>query len=494
MNQNNETITAICTPQGQGALGIIRISGADAIAITQQIFSKNIQNAKGYTAHYGNIVSYSPPRPPKGGELKTESAVCSPPSGGQGGAKPVQSAKPEIIDEVILNVFRAPHSFTKEDVVEISCHGSPYILQRVLQLILEKGARLAEAGEFTKRAFMNGAMDLAQAEAVADLIAAESAAAHRVALHQLRGGFSSELKALREQLLNFVSLIELELDFAEEDVEFADRTQLQILIQEILAKITKLIASFRLGNAIKKGVPVAIVGKPNAGKSTLLNALLEEEKAIVSSIAGTTRDVIEDTVHINDILFRFMDTAGLRETEDEIEKIGVQRTLAKMEEAQIILYLCSALEYGFDDEGLFSGIESAKKYQELFPNAKVLLVANKVELRQDAILWGEKLPLICISAKNKDISDLTSALYKSVTEGKQITTNDTIVTNVRHVEALREAQQALETVLEGINFGLTGDLVSIDIRTALHHIGSITGEINTEEILGNIFGKFCIGK
>lgn len=460
------TITAICTPNGQGALGIIRISGAEAIAITQKIFSKNITTAKGYTAHYGNIL--------KGNQ---------------------------ILDEVIINIFRAPHSFTKEDVVEISCHGSPYILEQVLQLIVENGARLAEAGEFTKRAFLNGAMDLAQAEAVADLIAAESAAAHKVALKQLKGGFSTELKVLREKLLNFVSLIELELDFAEEDVEFADRTALKKLISEILVHIKKLISSFRLGNVIKKGVPVAIVGKPNAGKSTLLNALLGEEKAIVSHIAGTTRDVIEDVIQIGGILFRFMDTAGLRETEDFVEKIGVERALEKMKEAQIILLI-----YDAATENLAEMRKMSATYQEKHPETQLVLVANKVDLvdnfsdisvvsaplndRNDPKVITE----VAISAKeNEGIETLKDILLTCIGK-EELASNDTILTNVRHVEALRQAQTALLTVLEGLDMGLTSDLVSIDIRTALHYIGSITGEINTEEILGNIFGKFCIGK
>lgn len=460
------TITAICTPQGQGALGIIRISGAEAIAITQNMFSKNITAAKGYTAHYGNIL--------KGNE---------------------------ILDEVIINIFRAPQSFTKEDVVEISCHGSPYILEQVLQLIVENGARLAEAGEFTKRAFLNGAMDLAQAEAVADLIAAESAAAHKVALKQLKGGFSTELKVLREKLLNFVSLIELELDFAEEDVEFADRTALKKLISEILAHIKKLISSFRLGNVIKKGVPVAIVGKPNAGKSTLLNALLGEEKAIVSHIAGTTRDVIEDVIQIGGILFRFMDTAGLRETEDFVEKIGVERALEKMKEAQIILLI-----YDAATENLAEMRKMSATYQEKHPETQLILVANKVDLVDNFLVVEDFLVVErsrndqkitiehAISAKeNEGIETLKDILLTCIGK-EELASNDTILTNVRHVEALRQAQTALLTVLEGLDMGLTSDLVSIDIRTALHYIGSITGEINTEEILGNIFGKFCIGK
>lgn len=455
MTPTNPTITAICTPQGTGALGIIRISGVEAIPITQKIFAKNILSAKGYSLHYGNIVHQD-----------------------------------EIIDEVLLSIFRGPRSFTKEDVVEISCHGSSYILERVLQLLLENGAELARAGEFTQRAFLNGAMDLAQAEAVADLIASESAAAHKVAMQQLKGGFSSELKDLREKLLNFVSYIELELDFAEEDVEFADRTALKKLIHEILTKIAKLIASFRLGNVIKKGVPVAIVGKPNAGKSTLLNALLQEEKAIVSHIAGTTRDVIEDVMQIGGILFRFMDTAGLRETEDFVEKIGVERAIEKMKEAQIILLI-----YDASTESLQEMRNIATQYKLDYPETHILLVANKVDLFTKFDLFPSEQIIECaISAKeNKGIEELKNILLNCI-QAEDLNTNDTIVTNVRHVEALRQAQNALQTVLEGINAGISSDFLSIDIRTALHHIGSITGEINTEEILGNIFGKFCIGK
>ncbi len=452
------TIAAICTPAGQGAIGVIRVSGEEAIAITQRVFSKKIMGAKGYTVHYGNIIDQN-----------------------------------EIIDEVILLLFRSPHSFTKENVVEISCHGSPYILEKVLNLLLQNGAELAQAGAFTQRAFLNGAMDLAQAEAVADLIAAESAAAHKVAMRQLKGGFSNELKHLREQLLDFVTLIELELDFAEEDVAFADRSELKNLILSLLTKIEKLIASFRLGNVLKKGVPVAIAGKPNAGKSTLLNTLLGEEKAIVSHIAGTTRDVIEDVIQIEGILFRFMDTAGLRETEDFVEKIGVERALEKIKEAQILLFIYDASIESYEDT-----YKTACNFQEKHPETILILVANKADLCTNNIKEEKNSPTdllhIAISAREKEGIDRLKKMLLATVGSEGLSTHETILTNTRHVEALRQAQAALMTVLDGLAIGLTGDLVSIDIRTALHHIGSITGEINTEEILGNIFGKFCIGK
>jgi tRNA modification GTPase len=319
-----------------------------------------------------------------------------------------------------------------------------------------------------------------------------------MALHQMKGGFSNELRDLRMKLLNFVALIELELDFGEEDVEFANRIELKLLVEGILDKVATLISSFKLGNVLRTGIPVAIVGKPNAGKSTLLNALLNEEKAIVSAIAGTTRDVIEDTLQINGLLFRFMDTAGLRDTEDEIEKIGVERAYAKMEQAQIILYLCSgAAEVLEEEESPFEAKEKAIKYQNKYPESKVILVANKIDLRRDTILWLEQygMPLSCISAKNtQHIDDLKQHLYEIINEGNRLQNEGTILTNIRHVEALKNAKTALDTVLAGLGNGLAADLIALDIRNAMAHIGSITGQIDTEEILGTIFGKFCIGK
>jgi tRNA modification GTPase len=460
----NDTIVAISSPPGMGAIALIRLSGENSVAIVNSVFSKSLSEKKSHTAVFGAI----------------------------------KRNNGETLDEVVLNLFLGTKSFTGEPTVEIACHGSIYIQQEMVELLLEKGARLAKAGEFSQRAFLNQKLDLTQAEAISDLIYSESEAAHRMALHQMKGGFSNELKDLRLELLNFVSLIELELDFGEEDVEFADRKDLKNRVIYILSKINTLITSFKLGNAVKNGIPVAIVGKPNAGKSTLLNALLNEEKAIVSAIAGTTRDVIEDTLQINGLLFRFMDTAGLRDTDDEIEKIGVERAHAKMEQAQIILYLCSgAAQPNENEESPHEAKEIALHYQKLYPEATVILLANKIDLRQDTILWLAQygVPLHCISAKNAThIEALKQDLYALINEGNRLQNEGTILTNIRHVEALKHARKALDTVLEGLGNGLSADLIALDIRNAMAHIGSITGQIDTEEILGNIFGKFCIGK
>lgn len=457
-----DTIAAICTPPGQGALGVIRLSGTQAISIANLVFSKDLSGKSGYSLVYGHIQDNG-----------------------------------RILDEVMLSLFRSPKSFTKEDVVEISCHGSPFIMREVLQLLVDKGARLAQAGEFTQRAFINGAMDLAQAEAVADLIAANSSGAHRLALAQLRGGVSSELGQLRSQLLDFTSLIELELDFGEEDVEFADRSQLDKLVQSMQVHIHGLINSFSLGNALKLGVPTVIMGKPNAGKSTLLNALLNENRAIVSDIPGTTRDVIEDRIVIKGIEFRLMDTAGMRETEDVIEAEGVRRTLSLAQSASLVIYLFDTTQETPEEAS------SYVKGLELSEDSKVLVIGNKSDLLQDQLTYAQQYdsdiagqyPWILISAQEKTYLDgLRDLMTDAVETFSESSSDQAIISNVRHVHALKKAQVALTDVATGLSDGISGDLLSIDIRTALHHIGEITGEITTDEVLGNIFGKFCIGK
>jgi len=452
ISQINDTIIAPATAQGVGAIAVIRISGEEAITKTNAIFrGKNLDNQASHTIHYGTI---------RDGE--------------------------EILDEVLVSIFRAPKSFTKENLVEISTHGSPYIVRKIIQLFIRNGIRPAQAGEFTKRAFLNGQFDLAQAEAVADLISAESEAMHKTALNQLRGGFSNILKELREKLIHFASLIELELDFGEEDVEFADRQDLRNLIQEILKIITELISSFDLGNVIKNGVPTVIAGKPNAGKSTLLNALLNEEKAIVSEIAGTTRDFIEDELVIEGISFRFIDTAGLRETTNQIEKIGVERTRKKMQEAALVLYLFDLQETTFE--------EFENQIQEL-KNQKVsfLAIGNKTD-RVSTEKLASYSDTILISAKEKQgLETLKTELLRKV-NAESFHSQNTIVTNVRHYESLVQTQESLEAVLQGLHTGITGDFLAMDIRHALHYLGEITGTITTDDLLGNIFSKFCIGK
>ncbi|MEM6261732.1 MAG: tRNA uridine-5-carboxymethylaminomethyl(34) synthesis GTPase MnmE [Bacteroidota bacterium] len=452
----DDTIVAISTPPGVGALGMIRLSGPEAVAITHQAFRPaKLKEATGHSLHYGRFF-----------------------------------VKEHPLDEVVVSVFRAPRSFTKEEVVEISFHGSPYILRKALTELVRLGARLAEPGEFTQRAFLNGALDLAQAEAVADLIASSSAGAHQMALAQLRGGVSDELKGLREQLLNFTSLIELELDFGEEDVEFADRTQLNDLIQRMLARLSGLIDSFKLGNALKQGVPTVILGKPNAGKSTLLNALLNEQRAIVSDIPGTTRDVIEDRIVLEGIEFRLMDTAGVRETDDQIEQEGVRRSLSLAQEASFLLYV-----FDLQTE---SPVEASGYVQELdLPSdTAILLLGNKTDLLE-AVPKIPTLPYpsLSISAKSKEhLPTVTHAMVEQVQAFAHQQPGQPLISNVRHHHALTQARDALLEVRQGLAYGLTGDLLTIDIRTALHHIGEITGEISTDEVLGNIFGKFCIGK
>lgn len=446
----NGTIVAIATPPGEGAIGIIRLSGAEAITIADKIFyGKKLEQQPSHTIHFGKI---------KDGD--------------------------EVVDEVVASLYKGPKSYTGEDVVEISCHGSQYVLERVLELCLRNGAVVAKAGEFTQRAFLNNKMDLTQAEAVADLIASQSGAAHKAAIHNLRGGFSDELKDLREQLIQFSALLELELDFSEEDVEFADRTKFYELIEVLTNTTTRLISSFSLGNVIKKGVSVAIIGKPNAGKSTLLNALLNEERAIVSDIAGTTRDSIEETLNINGILFRLIDTAGIREhTSDIVETMGVQRSRDIMKRADIVVYLFDVNEEEvaevqsqrsvFDGEGL-----------------KYILVGNKTDVGERK--FGEDV--LYISAKNKEnIHELRDTLYNKVIGG-QVSTEGTIVTNARHHASLLEVMSSLVDIKAGLDNNISGDLIALDVRRCLHYLGEITGQITTEDKLDYIFSKFCIGK
>lgn len=452
-----EPICALATATGVGALGVIRVSGEGTFEIVNRLFrGKNLTQVESHTVHFGTI---------------------------RDGAT--------IIDEVLVSVFKSPKSFTKEDTVEISCHGSDYIIRQILKLLVKNGARLARPGEFTQRAFLNGQFDLVQAEAVADLIAADSAASHRTALNQLRGGFSKKLSALREELIHFASLVELELDFGEEDVEFADRDDLRKLIQSLQSTITPLIDSFDFGNALKEGVPVAIIGAPNVGKSTLLNALLNEEKAIVTAIAGTTRDVIEDILYIDGIKFRIIDTAGIRDTDDIVESMGIERSKRAMNQADIVLLLFDGEETYAEVENLVQGLEEEKK---------VLWVKNKADLTSpNPLQKGEGFVRrgaggeVAISAKTgAGIEELKKELAAMVVTAK--TSDDTVVTNLRHYEHLLKTQEALTDALNGLDMGITGDFLAQDIRLALHHLGEITGQIVNDDLLANIFSKFCIGK
>ncbi|QAA81210.1 tRNA uridine-5-carboxymethylaminomethyl(34) synthesis GTPase MnmE [Aequorivita sp. H23M31] len=472
---HTDTIVAMATPSGAGAIAVIRLSGPEAITIASSLFKSNsgkdLSRQKSHTVHLGHI---------KDGE--------------------------KIIDEVLATIFKNPYSYTGENVVEISCHGSHYIQQEIMQLCLRKGCRMAQAGEFTLRAFLNGKMDLSQAEAVADLIASDSAASHQLAMQQMRGGFSSEIQKLREELLNFASLIELELDFAEEDVEFANREEFQKLISKITHVLKRLIDSFALGNVLKNGIPVAIVGEPNVGKSTLLNALLNEERAIVSDIAGTTRDTIEDEISIGGIGFRFIDTAGIRDTEDVIEGLGIRKTFEKIEQAQVVIYLfdaekfqVSALRQAQGDNNEFMvEIETIKNK---YPLKNLIIVANKVDnLSEEKIkilevtLSSVEGSHVLLSAKSgKGLKELETRLLDFVNTGA-LRNNDTIVTNSRHYDALLKALEEIIRVQEGINDNLSGDLLAIDIRQALYHLGEITGQVSNDELLGNIFANFCIGK
>jgi tRNA modification GTPase len=462
---DQSTICAVSTPSGTGGIAVIRVSGTDAIAITDSVFSayaegKTISEAKANTLTVGQI--------------KNEH---------------------EVIDEVVVSLFRKPHSYTGEDIVEISCHGSVFIQQLILQLLIEKGARLAMPGEFTQRAFLNGKMDLSQAEAVADLIASTTSAAHKTALKQMRGGFSAEIRNLREQLLKFSALIELELDFSEEDVEFADRSQLVALVYKIEALIKKLVESFRLGNAIKNGIPVAIVGETNVGKSTLLNALLNEEKAIVSEIHGTTRDVIEDVVNIHGTAFRFFDTAGIRETSDAIETMGIERTFSKLRQAEIVLLVVDLTNPA---DLVISRIENIRSHIE---NQHLIIVANKIDraeeltektLRKFTLKSNEDI--VFIAAKSRfNLDELIDRMRETLALDK-IGTEDIIVTNMRHFEALTNAHQAILRVAKGLSNQISGDLLAQDIRECLHYLGSIIGEVTEDEVLGYIFKHFCIGK
>lgn len=446
----NETIVALATPPGIGAIGVIRLSGSNAIEITDKIFKgKKLAAQPSHTIHFGKIMDGD-----------------------------------KALDEVVVSLYKAPKSYTGEDVVEISGHGSQYILEQIINLCIANGAHMAKAGEFTQRAFLNGKLDLAQAEAVADLIASQSGAAQQAAMHNLRGGFSEELKAMREQLIKFSALIELELDFSQEDVEFADRTQFYELINHLNTSAQKLADSFRLGNVIRNGVSVAIIGKPNAGKSTLLNALLNEERAIVSDIAGTTRDTIEETLNINGVLFRLIDTAGIREhTSDVIESIGVQRSMDTMKRADVVVYLYDVNTTTADEIK-----EQVVAFEK--ENIKYLLVANKADMwtgnRQENIIY--------ISAKNKDnIQQLKQALYKLVVEG-EINTEGTIITNARHYTSLQEVLKSLADIKAGLDSHIASDLIALDIRRCLFYLGEITGEVTTEDKLDYIFSKFCIGK
>lgn len=449
----SDTIVALSTPTGIGAIGVIRVSGNKAFYITEQIFKgKKLSEQVSHTAHFGHILDNQ-----------------------------------TVVDEVVATIFKNPHSFTKEDVVEISCHGSPYIINKIIKLLIKNGCRYARAGEFTQRAFLNGRFDLAQAEAVADLIASENESAHTAAMNQMRGGFSKELKNLREELVNFASLIELELDFAEEDVAFANREDLKNTVSKLHSFTYNLVQSFDLGNAIKNGVPIVIAGKPNAGKSTLLNALLNEEKAIVSDIAGTTRDVIEDELTLDGIKFRFIDTAGLRETTDKLEAIGIERTRKKMSEASLILYLFDIKTTSVQD------LETEKVELEML-NIPIVFVANKIDGFEKTLDFEELQNCIFISAlENKGIEKLKSKLLEIV-KSADFKTGDAVITNIRHFENLTQTQLALERILVGLDLNVSGDLLAQDIRQALFYLGQITGEVTTDDLLGNIFSKFCIGK
>lgn len=442
---------ALATPPGVSALAVIRVSGKKAILLVNSIFKgKNLEKQAGHTLHFGKIVD---------GE--------------------------EVIDEVLASVFISPKSFTGENLVEISCHGSHYVVASILKLLVRKGGRYAKPGEFTRRAFLNGKFDLIQAEAIADLIHSDSEISHHMAMSQMRGGFSNKIQELREQLVHFASLLELELDFSEEDVEFADRSHLYSLIQEMQTEIDTLVRSFDLGNVIKEGVPTVIAGKPNAGKSTLLNALLNEEKAIVSDIAGTTRDVIEDEIVIEGIKFRFIDTAGLRETSDRLEAIGIERTRKKMEEASLIIYL-------FDistttDEELTQISEELKQ-----KNIPYLLVANKSETQLST--FNFQLSTLKLSAKTgQGLEELKRELLKKV-KADGFKTGNTVVTNARHHENLVKVSNALQLTIDALDRQLSNDFLAMEVRQALHYLGELTGTITTDDLLGNIFSKFCIGK
>ena len=462
---SQETIVALASPSGAGAIAVIRLSGKEALTIAEQVFQsvsgKSLSKQKTHTIHLGHIVEDG-----------------------------------KVFDQVLLSIFKNPHSYTGEDVVEISCHGSTYIQQQIIQLLLRKGCRMAQAGEFTLRAFLNGKLDLSQAEAVADLISSDNEASHQIAMQQMRGGFSNEIAKLREELLNFASLIELELDFAEEDVEFADRTQFSELLTRIEFVLKRLIDSFAVGNVIKNGIPVAIVGEPNVGKSTLLNALLNEERAIVSEIAGTTRDTIEDELVIGGIGFRFIDTAGIRETKDVVESIGIKKTFEKIEQAQVVIYIVDSSQLSV--VGLNTELE---KIKNKFPLKPLIVVLNKIDkLSETEIkkiinqLTTDNRQLITISAKNNlGVDDLKNQLLSFVNTGA-LRNNETIITNTRHYDSLLKALEEIQKVKFGMQSNLSSDLMAIDIKQVLYYFGEITGEVTNDELLGNIFANFCIGK
>jgi tRNA modification GTPase len=474
MKTYQENIIALATPPGMGSIGVLRLSGNDVIETVNRFFEgkfkeKDLTKVQSHTIHLGFI-----------------------------------KEKDRIFDEVLVSVFKNPHSYTGEDVVEISTHGSPYILQQIMQLFLRNGVRQAKPGEFTLRAFLNAKMDLAQAEAVADLVSADSEAAHQLALEQMRGGFSSEIKKLRKKLIHFASLIELELDFAEEDVEFADRKEFYQLVQDLKNILKKLVDSFALGNVLKEGIPVAIAGEPNVGKSTLLNALLNEEKAIVSSIAGTTRDVIEDDIILDGIAFRFIDTAGIREAQDEIEKIGIQKTFEKINEAKVVIFIVDACVYVKDatchtpekEEKRIKFEEDLQKWHEKYPDKRFIIVVNKTDLLSENKIFfdREDVPVIGVSAKKKNgLDTLKNQLTAWVEKGK-LSSGEIMVSNARHYKALNDALSSILQVEQGLNNQLSTDLLTIDIRAALHSLGEITGEITTDDLLDNIFRNFCIGK
>lgn len=461
-----DTICALATANGIGALGIIRLSGEDAVTIAQKAFKgKNLGKQKSHTVHYGYIVDGD-----------------------------------EVIDEVMVSVFLAPKTFTTENVVEISFHGSPHIGKKILEVLMKNGARMAKAGEFTMRAFMNGRIDLSQAEAIADMIASENEASRKVAMNQLKGGITNEISILRTDLLNFVSLIELELDFAEEDVEFADRTALTSLLRKIEVKLKSLIESFRYGNAVKNGVEVAIIGKPNAGKSTLLNALLKEERAIVSDIAGTTRDTIEEVLHIKGNAFRFIDTAGLRETEDAVEKIGVEKAMEKISSAKIMLYLYD--EAGSTPDEVISFV---KEFQR--SDLKIILLHNKIDLSAEVpenhfdrevteslAAAGLNPVMMGISAREKTGIDALKEELSAYIESLKDEEGNVVITNQRHFEALQKSLDAVYRVEEAVTTKISTELLAYELRNALEYLGEISGEFTNDEVLGNIFSKFCIGK
>ncbi|MFV8224301.1 tRNA uridine-5-carboxymethylaminomethyl(34) synthesis GTPase MnmE [Christiangramia aquimixticola] len=471
----NDTIVALATPSGAGAIAVIRVSGPQAIEIVAPLFKakskKLLEEQATHTIHLGNIMD---------GE--------------------------RTLDEVLVSVFRAPKSYTGEETIEISCHGSPFIQQEIIQLMIRKGCRSAEAGEFTLRAFLNAKMDLSQAEAVADLINSENAASHQMAMQQMRGGFSNEIQKLREELLNFASLIELELDFAEEDVEFANRDQFRELVARIQTVLKRLIDSFATGNVLKNGIPVAIVGEPNVGKSTLLNSLLNEERAIVSDIAGTTRDTIEDEMSIGGVGFRFIDTAGIRETKDVVESIGIKKTFEKIGQAQVVVYLVDSSQIAVNRERMQEVRIEIEKIKNKFPQKPLLIIANKTDRLapeevdilkaklEDISSHAERAEFLLLSAKtNSGVEELKLRLLEFVNTGA-LRNSDTIVTNSRHYAALLKALEEINKVEDGLNADLSGDLLAIDIRQALHHFGEITGEITNDDLLGNIFANFCIGK